>query len=249
MKKRFAGLTVLTLAALGGCTQGTPGGVGATSTTANRPAFGQAEETFNLSVPLMSSTLQQGAEAEAVVGIKRGKNFGEDVELQFADVPPGVTIASTGSAIKHGDTDAKITFKATDEAQLGDFKIKVIGHPTKGGDAQVEFKLTVAAKDSFTLGLPYLSTGLKQGETQTVAITVKRAKTFDEDVALSFGPLPTGVTIAPESPKILRGEADVNVMLTAASDAALGNFVIKVTGQPTTGVAATSDLKLAVTKE
>ncbi len=89
MKKRFAGLTVLTLAALGGCTQGTPGGTGTTNTTANRPTFGQAEETFNLSVPLMSSTLQQGSEAEAVVGIKRGKNFGEDVELQFADVPPG----------------------------------------------------------------------------------------------------------------------------------------------------------------
>ncbi len=249
MKKRFAGLTVLTLAALGGCTQGTPGGVGTTNATAKRPVYGQAEETFNLSVPLMSSTLQQGAEAEAIVGIKRGKNFGEDVALQFADVPPGVTIASKDSTIKHGDTDAKITFKATDDAQLGDFKIKVIGHPAKGGDAQVEFKLTVAAKDSFTLSLPYLSTGLKQGETETMVITVKRAKTFDEDVVLSFGSMPAGVTITPESPTILRSDADVNVMLTAANDAALGNFVIKVTGQPTVGVAVTNDLKLTVSKE
>ena len=151
MKSLFTGLAVMTLAALIGCNQGTPGGPG---TTEKKPVYGQADDTFNLSVPVLSSSLQQGEQTEATVGIKRAKNFDEDVALKFADVPKGVTVEPAGPVIKHGDTDAKITFKAGDEAPLGDFKVNVTGHPTKGGDAQVAFKLTIAAKDSFTLSTP-----------------------------------------------------------------------------------------------
>jgi hypothetical protein len=35
---------------------------------------------------------------------------------------------------------------AKDDASLGDFTIKVTGHPTKGADATNEFKITVAEK-------------------------------------------------------------------------------------------------------
>ena len=56
MKSSFAGLVVMTLATLTGCTQGTPGGPGATDTTNKKPAYGQADNTFNLSVPVMSSS-------------------------------------------------------------------------------------------------------------------------------------------------------------------------------------------------
>ena len=145
MKSSFAGLAVMTLAVLTGCSQGTPGGPGATGKT---PAYGQADDTFNLSVPVASSSIQQGNQTDATVGIKRAKNFDEDVTLKFADVPKGVTVEPASPVIKHGDTDAKITFKADAEAPAGDFKVKVTGHPTKGGDAQVELKLTIAAKDN-----------------------------------------------------------------------------------------------------
>ncbi|MHB9049565.1 MAG: COG1470 family protein [Pirellulales bacterium] len=236
----------MTLAALTGCSQGTPGGPG---TTDKKPAYGQADETFNLSVPVMSSSLQQGEQTEATVGIKRAKNFDEDVTLKFDDVPKGVTVEPASPVIKHGDTDAKITFKAEDEAPLGDFKIKVTGHPTKGGDAQIEFKLTVAAKDSFTLSVPRLSTSLKQGGTQTISIGIKRDKSFDQEVALKFGDMPTGVTLKPQAPVIKQGDAEAQVTLTAASDAALGNFAIKVTGHPAKGADASNDFKLAVVKE
>jgi hypothetical protein len=95
----------------------------------------------------MSSNLHQGSQKEATIGIKRAENFDEDVVLGFADVPKGVTVEPASPVIKHGDTDAKITFKAENEAALGNFKVKVTGHPTKGRDAQSEFKLTVAVKD------------------------------------------------------------------------------------------------------
>ena len=137
MKSLHVGLMAMALAVLNGCTQGTPGGPGmtktpGTTTTANKPILGQAEDTFNLSVPVMSSSLKQGEQTETTIGIKRAKNFDQDVELQFADVPTGVTVEPASPMIKHGDTDAKITFKAGDEAPLGNFKVKVTGHPTKG---------------------------------------------------------------------------------------------------------------------
>ena len=97
-------------------------------------------------------TDEEWARAEIVqprkvaVGIKRGKNFDEDVTLEFAEGPKGVTIDSANPVIKHGDTEAKLTFKATDDASLGDFTVKVTGHPTKGSDASNDFKITVAKK-------------------------------------------------------------------------------------------------------
>jgi hypothetical protein len=246
MKSLFAGLVVMTLATLTGCSQGTPGGPG---TTEKKPAFGQADDTFNLSVPVLSSSVQQGEQTEATVGIERAKNFDEDVALTFADIPKGVTVEPASPVIKHGDTDAKITFKVGDEAPVGDFKVNVTGHPTKGSDAQIAFKLTIAVKDSFTLSTPSLSTSLKQGETQTVVIGIKRDKSFDQDVALTFGDMPTGVTLQPLSPVIKQGDAEVRVTLTGADDASLGNFAIKVTGHPAKGADASNELKLTVAKK
>jgi len=94
----------------------------------------------------MSTTLHQGETKEVAIGIERGINFEGDVTLNFADGPEGVTIESASPIIKHGDTAAKVTLKATTDASLGDFTVKVTGHPTKGPDATNEFKITVAKK-------------------------------------------------------------------------------------------------------
>lgn len=246
MKTLSVGLFVLTLAAVTGCNQGTPGGPG---TTEEPPTFGQADDTFNLSVPILSTSLQQGEQMEATVGIARAKNFDEDVALEFADVPKGVTVEPASPVIKHGDTDATIMFRAGDEAALGDFKVKVTGHPSKGSDAQVEFKLTIAAKDSFTLSAPSLSTSLKQGETTSVSIGITRDPGFDQDVTLTFGNMPTGVTLEPAALVIQKGDAEAKVTLSAAQDAALGDFAIKLTARPTQGADVASEFTLSVVKE
>jgi hypothetical protein len=94
----------------------------------------------------MSTTLHQGETKEVPIGIERGKNFEGDVALKFADGPEGVTIDSPSPVIKHGDTEAKVTLKATNDASLGNFTIKVTGHPTKGPDATTELKITVIKK-------------------------------------------------------------------------------------------------------
>lgn len=245
MKNSFAGLTLAVVIAAG-CSQGTPGGPGAKS---EKTSYGQVEDTFNLSVPLLSSSVQQGAKADAIVGIKRAKNFGEDVSLTFSDVPEGVTVVPAKPMIKHGDTEAKFAFKATGNASVGDFKVKVTGHPTKGADAQVDFKLTIAAKDTFKLSAPLLSTSIKQGETKIVSIGISRDKSFDQDVALQFENLPKGVTSDPAEPVIKHGDNETQVKFTSADDASLGNFTVQMNGHPANGADATSELKLTVAKQ
>ena len=55
---------VLTLAALTGCVQGEPGGPGTAVAPEKQATVGQTEDTFNLSVPLTSTSLQQGGQTE-----------------------------------------------------------------------------------------------------------------------------------------------------------------------------------------
>jgi hypothetical protein len=81
------------------------------------------------------------------VGINRGKNFREDVLLKLAGLPGGVSLIPGNPVIKHGDTDAKFTLKAAGDAALGDFTVRVTGHPTKGADALAELKISVAKQE------------------------------------------------------------------------------------------------------
>ncbi|MDR3632874.1 MAG: hypothetical protein P4L84_03505 [Isosphaeraceae bacterium] len=148
MKQTLATRLIMALAvvALSGCNQGTAGGPGVTSPSQKQPAYGEADNTFNLSVPPMSTTLQQGGEQEVSIGIKRGRNFSEDVRLKVAEGPKGVTIESVQPVIKHGDTETKLKLKADADASLGDFTVKVTGHPTRGADASNDVQFTVAKK-------------------------------------------------------------------------------------------------------
>jgi hypothetical protein len=250
VKRSIVGLLVAALVAFAGCSNnGTPGGPGATGKDAKKPLYGQADNTFNLSVPGGSTTLQAGEAKDVTIGIKRGKNLDEDVTLTLTDVPTGVTVEPASPVIKRGDTEATFTFKAGDEAPAGDFTVKVTGHPTKGADASNEFKLTVSQKDTFHLSAPFLSTTLKQGDTKEVVIGIKRDKNFDQDVTLTFTGLPTGVTVEPASPVIKQADTEAKVILKSAADAAVGDFTVKVTGHPTKGADASHDVKVTVVKQ
>jgi len=116
------------------------------STTTNKPLVGQADETFTLSVPTFSQKIKQGETKTISISEKRGKNFAEDVTLKFEDLPKGVTIEPAAPMIKHGDTDAQLKIHASDDAAVGDFTVRVVGHPTKGANATTDLKITVTKK-------------------------------------------------------------------------------------------------------
>lgn len=148
MKNSIAGFVIVALVALTGCNRGTPGGPGATQPESDKRSYDprEADDSFRLSMPFLSTSLKQGEAKAFTIGIKRGKNFDQDVALHFADMPRGVTLEPDASVIKSGDTEAKMTLKAADDASLGSFTVKVTGRPTKGGDAVNELKINVAQK-------------------------------------------------------------------------------------------------------
>jgi len=145
-------MALVAVVAFAGCNKGTPGGPGVDKEKKSsrleqaQDTVRQAEDTFTLSVPTFSTKLKQGESKEVKVGIDRGKNFGQDVTLKLEGLPTGVSVEPAEPAIKHGDKDVKLTFKAADDAALGDFTITVTGHPEKGPDATNKVKLTVQKK-------------------------------------------------------------------------------------------------------
>jgi hypothetical protein len=249
MSKALFGVLFAAMIAVVGCDQikQTAGGPGVASSGEKPPLYGQKDDTFNLT--LASQSVKQGDSKELTVGIKRGSNFEQDVGITLVDLPAGVTATPAGSALKHGDAEAKIMLTAAVEAAPGDYKIKLMGHPTKGGDSTTEVKLTVAPKDTFTLSVPFLSPSLKQGESKAVSIGIKRDKAFDQDVTLSFTDLPAGVTIDAAGLVIKKGDQEGKITLKAADDAALGTFTVKMMGHPKTGADATHDFKFTVDKK
>lgn len=142
MKNAFAGFAVMMLAAVVGCGPNNPGGPGV-KPNEKPPVVGTANDTFTLSMPVLSTSVKQGSQADVTVGISRGKNFDQDVALAFAPLPTGVTIEPAAPTIKHGDENAKLKVIAAPDAALGDFTIKVTGHPTKGVDATNDLKVSV----------------------------------------------------------------------------------------------------------
>jgi hypothetical protein len=145
MRSVFATAVVFGLVAFTGCDRGTSGGPGATN-TGGRVHVGQTENTFSLSVPTLATKLKQGESKIVTIGIKRGKNFDEDVALKCENLPQGVTIEPATTEIKHGDSETKVTVKAAPDAAVGTFTVKVTGHPAKGPDATNELKLTIEKK-------------------------------------------------------------------------------------------------------
>src|SRR5437879_1205923 len=147
MKKSFACLLIAASVAFAGCNNSTPGGPRATSNRGdNKPVVGRADDTFTLDPPKLATKVKQGESKAVSIGIKRGKNFEQDVTLKFSDLPKGVTLDPASPVTTHGDTEGKLTLKAADDAALGDFAVKATGHPTKGSDASNELRITVDKK-------------------------------------------------------------------------------------------------------
>jgi uncharacterized membrane protein len=145
---------MLALGALIGCSGGSSGtsekhagGPGAaTSASQKAPVVGESEGTFDLSPPSTAVHVKQGETKEVRIDIKRGKNFDKDVALKFADVPKDVEVKPADPVIKHGDTGVVLMITAKDTAAVGDFKVKVTGHPTEGKDAAETLEIKVSAK-------------------------------------------------------------------------------------------------------
>ena len=249
MKNRLVtGLLMASVAALAGCGKdGTPGGPGTTDTRNKPPLIGQADDTFTLSTSSVS--VKPGATTQSSASIKRGSKFEQDVALEFADLPKGVTIDPAKPVLANKTSEVKFNVIAGDDAAPGEYTVRLHGRPTTGPNAENQIKLTVGKRDSFTLGVPFWTTGVKQGETKVFDIAVRRDGTFDQEVTLKFDGLPKGVTVEPSKAVAKNGEKDVKLTLKVADDAPLGKHTVKITGHPAKGDDVTHDFTFEVSKK
>ena len=103
-----------------------------------------------------------------------------------------------------------------------------------------------AGNDTFKLAVPALATAVKQGEVQTVRVTLERGAGFTQSVKLEAqAPAgsqvdPVGTTVAPSD------KGDVQLKITAAPDAAIGEHKILVKGTPASGEPAETEFRITV---
>jgi len=103
-------------------------------------------------------------------------------------------------------------------------------------------------ENTFRINTPILATTIKQGETRVVTIGISRSKNFDQDVTLKFEEMPAGVTIEPAEPMIKHDEKEVKINVSAAADATVNDFTIRIVGHPATGPDATNKFNLSIAK-
>lgn len=177
----------------------------------------------------------------------RTADFGEDIALAVATpagappqpqqgLPPGVTAAV--KPIAKGANEAEIVFSATAQAPLGEFNVVLIGTGKKGNATTQQPIPSLRLKLQAPFGLKTDLAGgkLAKGQMLKGKIIAERNPAYNGPIVLTFQNLPKGVTAAAAT--IAEGKNDVEIVLTAAADAAAGavkNIVVQ--GEGTAGKA------------
>jgi uncharacterized membrane protein len=103
-----------------------------------------------------------------------------------------------------------------------------------------------AGNDTFRIGVPALATDIKQGELQTVRLTLERGAGFKQRVKLEVK-APAGIQVEPSGPTVEPGDkADVQLKITVAKDAPIGEHKILVKGTPDKGEPTETEFKITV---
>ena len=100
--------------------------------------------------------------------------------------------------------------------------------------------------EGFKISTPTFDTKIKQGETQSVVISLHRGESFKRDVTLEIRPS-KGISVEPTD-VLVRGSdnPDVQLQITAAQDANLGEYRVYIKGTPETGEATSTEFKVKV---
>jgi uncharacterized membrane protein len=146
--KKLVACAIMSLIALSGCQdKSVPGGPGATGS--NRDSnLTTADNTFRLDAPNLGTDIKQGETKTIKLGINRGKNFDQDVRLDFGTPPQGVKITPESNTFKASEKEVTLTVAAEKDAALGEHVITVTGTPAREGKTgTTTFKINVKKPD------------------------------------------------------------------------------------------------------
>ena len=100
--------------------------------------------------------------------------------------------------------------------------------------------------EQFNIVTPAFETKIKQGETESVTISLHRGEYFKRDVTLEII-ASKGISVEPTQALVKANEKpDVHLRITAAKNAALGNYKVYVKGTPETGETTSTEITVKV---
>ena len=104
----------------------------------------------------------------------------------------------------------------------------------------------VSRDEGFKIAVPTFETAVKQGELQTVAVSLQRGEYFKRDVRLQIK-ASKGIGVDPTNIMVKASDKpDLQLTVTASKDAAFGDYRVDVTGTPDTGQPTSAEFKVKV---
>ena len=105
---------------------------------------------------------------------------------------------------------------------------------------------SVLQGEGFKIVVPTFNTKVKQGEAQSVAISLQRGEYFKRDVRLEIKPS-KGIDVEPTNVLVRASDKpDVQLRIAAPKDAALGEYNVSLKGTPGTGEPTSIDFTVEV---
>ena len=103
-----------------------------------------------------------------------------------------------------------------------------------------------AGNDTFRIVVPTMTADVKQGEIQTVRVSLERGDAFKQGVRLELK-APTGVQVDPSDATVKPGDkGDIQLKISAAKDAPIGEQKILVKGTPDKGERTETEFRITV---
>jgi len=103
-----------------------------------------------------------------------------------------------------------------------------------------------AGNDTFRIVVPATATEVKQGELQTVRVTLERGEGFKQRVKLEMK-APAGLQVEPKDATVQPGDkGDLQLKVSAAKDAPIGEHKIMVKGTPDRGEPTETEFNITV---
>jgi uncharacterized membrane protein len=104
----------------------------------------------------------------------------------------------------------------------------------------------MSSDEGFKIAVPTFTTEVKQGDTQTVTVSVMRDKYFKQDVTLRAA-VTSGISVTPTRVVVeASASPDVQFQIKASKDAALGEYQVNIVATPKTGNPTSKDFMVKV---
>lgn len=105
---------------------------------------------------------------------------------------------------------------------------------------------SLSSDEGFKIAGPIFATDVKQGDRQTVTVSLQRDKYFKQDVTLQ-ATATSGITVEPSKIVVKASDSpEVQFQIKAPKDAALGEYLVHVSGTPETGAPTSKDITVKV---